>query len=194
LDAVLPSFIGVDFLMKTDADFSPMHHVRGKWYRYYVWNLPCRQALWEQKAWQVPYELDLKLLGDEFCSLLGTHDFRSFCASGSGAKTTVREIYDLAINQYGSLIVFDILGKGFLKHMIRIMMGTLIDVARGQLQLSLHDILAARDRRTAGYTAPSHGLSLMGMYLDDGVRSLTLAKDLALQARPWMECYGLDRA
>lgn len=191
LDAVLPSSIGVDLIQETAADFSPMHHVQGKWYRYYVWNHPCRQALWEQKAWQVPYELDLHLLQHEFYSLLGTHNFRSFCASGSGAKTTTREIFDLSINQYGSLMVFDILGKGFLKHMIRIMIGTLIDVARGQLARSLQAILAAEDRRMAGYTAPSYGLSLMGMYLEDGVRKLAQAKEIARQARPWMACYGL---
>ncbi len=95
---------------------------------------------------------------------VGTHDFASFCASGSAAESTVRTVYSCEILNEGDLITLRVSGSGFLYNMVRIMVGTLLLVGSGQLvPEDMARILEARDRTEAGPTAPAKGLTLIGI-------------------------------
>ena len=92
---------------------------------------------------------------------IGKHDFAAFMASGSNVEDTVRSIYYASLNTYNNIIVFEIYGDGFLYNMVRIIVGTLVDIGIGKI--SPHDIiniLKSRDRKSAGHTAPPEGLYL----------------------------------
>jgi tRNA pseudouridine38-40 synthase len=93
--------------------------------------------------------------------LLGEHDFRAFCAAGSEVESTVRRLYRLAVRERSGLIWIDVTANGFLQQMVRIIVGTLIEVARTRREPDeIAAILAGGDRRRAGPTAPPHGLFL----------------------------------
>ena len=96
---------------------------------------------------------------------LGEHDFKSFCASGTIAKTTIRTIYDLTINKQDDIITIEITGNGFLYNMVRIIAGTLIDIGHNKTQPeNIKDIILYKDRQKAGKTASACGLTLYKIY------------------------------
>ena len=98
---------------------------------------------------------------------VGTHDFGSFCADCSKMKDTVRTIYQFQIEMQGNDVRILVKGDGFLYNMVRILVGTLLDINEGRIKVSeLEEIMAARDRRLAGRTALPHGLYLHEVYYD----------------------------
>ena len=95
-------------------------------------------------------------------AFIGEHDFRGFCSSGNSSKTTVREIYDLTVEQDGDFITIKVIGNGFLYNMVRIIAGTLIYVGAGRIEPSdMVDIINSGDRTKAGKTAGPKGLTLV---------------------------------
>ena len=93
-------------------------------------------------------------------SLIGTYDFKGFMSSGSSVKDTVRTIYDISIKENENLIVLEVEGNGFLYNMVRIIVGTLIDIGRGRITKTMSEIILSQDRGECGHTAPAHGLFL----------------------------------
>ena len=93
-------------------------------------------------------------------SLLGTHDFKGFMSSGSSVKDTVRTIYDIDISKKDDFITFEISGNGFLYNMVRIIVGTLVDMGRGRINEPFLDIIQSKTRSRCGHTAPAQGLFL----------------------------------
>ncbi|MEE8360293.1 MAG: tRNA pseudouridine(38-40) synthase TruA, partial [Candidatus Omnitrophota bacterium] len=111
---------------------------------------------------QTIYKPDIKIMREEAKALLGRHDFASFQSANSPRKSTTRTIRKLYIKKKGKFIEFDIEGDGFLYNMVRIIVGTLIDIGRGYIERgSMKKILAKRNRKSAGVTAPAKGLCLM---------------------------------
>ena len=99
---------------------------------------------------------------------MGLHDFTSFCSVDSDASTKVREIYEVRVDIRDPLIDIWILGRGFLKQMVRIIVGTLVDIALGKIsKASIPQILEAKKRETAGQTAPPQGLTLVKILYDE---------------------------
>lgn len=100
--------------------------------------------------------------------LVGTHDFASFCADCANVSTTVRTIYSLDIENYGDTVIILVKGDGFLYNMIRIIVGTLIDISEGRISPDdIPEILSARDRLKAGRTAMAHGLYLNRVFYNE---------------------------
>lgn len=135
-----------------------------KTYEYRILNR--RIALPTQRlyAYFCYYPLDVEKMRQGAACLVGEHDFKSFCTAKSRKEDTVRTIYRLDIEQDGDCIVIRISGSGFLYNMVRIIAGTLIQVGKGACPpQEVEEILAARDRRRAGQTAPAAGLTLVGM-------------------------------
>ncbi len=92
---------------------------------------------------------------------VGTHDFSAFCSAGSTVQDTVRTITEASIARSGEMVAISVTGSGFLYNMVRIMVGTLLEVARGAiLPEEISGIIESRDRSRAGATAPPHGLYL----------------------------------
>jgi tRNA pseudouridine38-40 synthase len=158
----LPRDLAVTEAVIVSDDFDARHSPLWKRYRYTVDTGRTRDVFSTRIATHMPYTLDDQAMAESAAWLLGEHDFTSFCTTYAQQKKKVRTIYAIEI-QRGSdnLLHFDVVGRSFLHNMVRIMVGTLIEVGRGRLAVgALDHVLRARDRRQAGPTAPPHGLCL----------------------------------
>lgn len=147
---------------EVDENFHARYSARWKTYRYTIDTGPMPHVFWRRFAYHCPHPLDRKAMARATEYLLGEHDFRSFCASGSSAKNFVRTIAACRWKEEGQLLMLEITGNGFLYNMVRIIMGTLLEIGKGKLKPeAMGEIIAARDRKAAGPTAPAHGLCLL---------------------------------
>jgi tRNA pseudouridine38-40 synthase len=162
--------------------FDARVHAKSKTYRYAIWNGGPPSPFFRHLVWHVPAHLDLTGMAEATTALVGEHDFAAFQASGGDVVTTVRTVLaaeivevnihteepiaisplpDGAPHRDGRLLRFEITGSGFLRHMVRIVTGTLVDIGRGQMEVAeMGAIIQSRDRRQAGQTAPPQGLML----------------------------------
>ncbi len=182
LRGLLPETIGIRSIVETASDFHPIYHARGKAYRYRLWLGVTRNPMVAPYCWSIPYTLDSGLMAQASQDFIGTHDFTSFSAVDSTAKTKVRTIYEIKIFQKGPLVDIWVVGEGFLKQMIRTMVGTLVDIGRGAIPpTEIPKILDLKDRTCAGITAPAQGLSLVEIFYDDIAKIDTLRSQLATE-------------
>jgi len=163
LDAVLPADLAVRALERAPDGFHARRDARSKLYRYRLWTGATRAPLRERYALRVRPPLDLPAMREAAAALAGTHDFASFRAAGGSGRTSVRTLTRLAWQgEPGGELVLDVEGSGFLRHMVRNLVGTLLEVGRGRRRTdAIPALLAARDRRLAGPTAPARGLTLV---------------------------------
>ncbi len=154
---------------------------KSKTYRYAIWNGAIPSPFWRHVVWHVPQPLHLDRMARAATALVGEHDFAAFQGRGTDVKTTIRQVLDAGITEMnihtaqplalspltegadygGRLLRFEITGTGFLRHMVRTIVGTLVDIGRGQSEVEeMAAIVASADRRRAGHTAPPHGLML----------------------------------
>jgi tRNA pseudouridine38-40 synthase len=165
LNRHLPEDVAVRAARIVPAGFSPRHAAHGKRYRYRVLVDAVRDPTWRTRAWRVP-ELDavaVAAIAREAEAARGVHDFASFRSSHDQRATTIRTLTRVEVEreQDPRVVAVVVDGDAFLHKMVRILVGTMIDVGRGRLAAgALARALAARDRRTAGTTAPAHGLVL----------------------------------
>jgi tRNA pseudouridine38-40 synthase len=172
LNAVLPEDIRVMDIREVERDFHPRYLARSKRYGYLIANMRDVPVFVRKYTWWVKVPLDLDAMRSASACLVGRHDFSSFRGAGCGARSTVREIHDLVIEQSheapflfttfpGNYIRVSIEGDAFLRHMVRNITGTLVEVGRGRLSPErVRDILESGDRKSAGPTAPPGGLFL----------------------------------
>ncbi len=164
LNALLPTPVVVKEIQEVAPDFHARYSVRSKAYEYRVWNHPCRSPLIAGRAFHVPYPLSVAKMRRAANAFVGKHDFSSFTSVASMKKgsSCVRTIKCFQIKRKGDLILMYVEADGFLYHMIRNMAGTLLEVGRGKRRAEdIVLILKAKDRRLAGMTAPSEGLTLI---------------------------------
>jgi tRNA pseudouridine38-40 synthase len=163
LNGVLPRDVAVVAAERAPEAFDARRDARSKLYRYAVWNGPTRSPLRAERTLRVESRLDRAAMREAAGLLQGTHDFASFRAARSGARTSVRCLSRLdVVTPAPGELCFYVEGDGFLRHMVRILVGTLLEVGRGRRSpAELPAILAARDRRAAGPTAPPQGLTLV---------------------------------
>lgn len=160
LNAKLPKDISIIKACEVNEDFHSRYSAKGKTYKYLIYNSKFRNPILSDISYQVKYELDFDKMCLESKSILGTHDFKGFMSSGSSVKDTIRTIYDIDINKKDDLIVVEISGNGFLYNMVRIIVGTLIDIGRGRINESFLEIIESKTRSKCGHTAPAQGLFL----------------------------------
>ncbi|MGE5613257.1 MAG: tRNA pseudouridine(38-40) synthase TruA [Bacillota bacterium] len=180
LNTLLPEDIVVKSSQEVPPDFHSQFSAKGKKYIYLVYNSAFPPALLRRRAYHVYYPLNINAMREAAGHFLGTHNFSAFSASGGPRKTMVRTITEAEVDimepfgkfpvsscPEGMLIGFSVTGSGFLYNMVRIMAGTLVEVGFGKLKPGdIPEIIASRDRRKAGRTAPAHGLYLAGVYYD----------------------------
>lgn len=165
LNSLLPPDIAVREAEETHPDFNPRRDATGKHYRYTILNSSRRSPLNRMFVWRLGCGLDLAAMRRAACHFLGEKDFAAFRASNCAAKTTVRRIDSLDVSRNGDMIVIDVFGSGFLKNMVRIMVGTLVEVGRGAVAPEdIPGLIASGDRRKAGITAPPQGLCLVEVF------------------------------
>lgn len=170
LNGNLPHDIVITKIKDVPLDFNSRFSAKSKIYRYTILSRSHHSPLIRNTVYFCHYPLDISLMLKEVKCLLGKHDFKAFCASGSKVKDTVRTITGINITKKRTaqgagritLIVIDIEADGFLYNMVRNIIGTLIDIGRGRLPLdSLKKILKSKNRRLAGQIAPAKGLCLL---------------------------------
>ena len=157
----LPEDIGALSLSEVDSRFHARLSCREKTYVYFIWNSPAPNVFYRKYSYAWPDALDTAAMEQAAALLLGRHDFRSFCSVTKTKKSTVRELLDISITRQGSMLRIRFTGSGFLYNMVRILVGTLLEVGSGQRSPGdMSRILEARDRKAAGFTAPAQGLFL----------------------------------
>jgi tRNA pseudouridine38-40 synthase len=163
LNAVLPDDLAVVDLGLAPDDFDARRDARGKLYRYSIWNGATRSPLRRARSHAHAAPLDVPAMARAARELLGTHDFASFQAAGSSVKTSERTLHRVEVRgRAGGRIEVEVEGDGFLRHMVRTLVGTLLEVGSGRRAAeSLPGLLAARSRSAAGPTAPAQGLTLV---------------------------------
>ncbi len=162
LNALLPESICIKEAWLAPEDFHALASARRKTYIYRIWNHPVRSALWANRALWVPQPLDIQKLDRLAQACIGRKDFKSFQSQGTPVKSTVR-VMDVCrfMQRKGPLLEFRIRGNGFLKQMVRNLMGTLLHLERHQGGVAdLQAIFKAQDRQAAKTTAAAHGLYL----------------------------------
>lgn len=167
LNAVLPRDVAVYDVREVDDAFHPRYDARGKRYEYLIYNGRQRNPFFEGLAVHINRPLDETALDAAAKDFIGTHDFAAFCASGSSVESTVRTVSHAAVRREGELVIFSVEADGFLYNMVRIMAGTLLDIAAGKLVPdAIPSILQSCDRSKAGMTAPACGLYLHAVRYD----------------------------
>lgn len=177
LNSLLPSDIVVLTADKVAAGFDP-RRARSKTYCYRMWRSRLPSPFWRERALHVVQEMDLEACRVALEPLVGRHDFTAFRNSGSSAKTTVRTITRADLEERplpagwpvaGEFVSVWLSGDGFLYHMVRIIVGTLLEVGQGRLSpLVVRQALASGKRVALGPTAAAHGLWLESVVYDDG--------------------------
>jgi tRNA pseudouridine38-40 synthase len=167
INSVLPKDIAVMEAGEEALEFHARFDAKGKTYQYILHNDLLPDVFMRKYAWHVREKLEFAKLQDGAKYFIGKHDFAAFCAAGSSVKTTVRTIRELTVTPCGDKIVITVTADGFLYNMVRIIVGTLVEVGKGKIPVEeLETILAQRNRKLAGPTAPPHGLYLMRVYYD----------------------------
>lgn len=160
LNAVLPKDIVVYQAEIVPDAFHARYNAVSKLYTYTIDNAPHPRVLLRNVVYHVKYPLDLPAMVSSAGILVGTHDFSSFQARGSSVRNSVRSLTRLDVTASDNFITITAEADGFLYKMVRIIVGTLIEVGRGKRSRDLQPVLDARDRGGAGWTAPAHGLVL----------------------------------
>lgn len=158
----LPDAVRVLTAQPASEDFHPQFDSTGKAYRYRIWNGLVLLPFERRYVWHVPCDLDVDGMQRAAKMVEGKHDFAAFQATDSDTKTTTREVFTSEVRSQKYEVVYDVSGGGFLRHMVRTIAGTLVDIGRGRFPAErMEEILASRDRTKAGRTAPATGLFLV---------------------------------
>ncbi|MCR8745987.1 tRNA pseudouridine(38-40) synthase TruA [Romboutsia lituseburensis] len=160
LNAKLPKDISIIDCIEVDEEFHSRYSAKRKRYRYLIYNNSYRNPIYKDISYHVKYDLDFEKMCEEAKSLIGEHDFKGFMSSGSSVNDTIRTIYDITLQKQDNLIILEVEGNGFLYNMVRIIVGTLVDIGRGRIKESLKNIIDSKERGMCGHTAPAHGLFL----------------------------------
>jgi tRNA pseudouridine38-40 synthase len=162
MNSVLPPDIVVKELEEVADDFNALRDVKSKIYVYKICNQRLRPALGRNYFWHVRFPLDTTRMKKAAKLLIGTHDFSCFCATGTDVKDRVRTIVDVEIKTCDEgLMEIKVESHGFLKYMVRNIIGTLVEVGRGKRKPEeMKSIIESKDRTVAGVTAPACGLFL----------------------------------
>ncbi len=162
LNSLLPPDIVIKGIEEVEEFFHARKESKSKVYEYRILNRAFRSALHRGYAWHIPQKLDLNEMKEAAQELIGEHDFSSFRSVGSPTRTAVRRVIRAEWKRgREGLIRFEIEASGFLKQMVRAVVGTLVEVGKGKISPEeFRRILDLKDRKKAGPTAPAHGLFL----------------------------------
>lgn len=161
LNSLLPADISILLVEKVDSKFHARFDATHKEYRYVVHLADVRDPFKRFYAYEYFYPLDLTPIREASHYLIGCHDFTSFCSAKTEMENKVRELKEIEVSQVGSEVTFRFVGNGFLYNMVRILVGTLLQVGAGEIHPSkVKEILEKKDRIFAGRTAPPQGLYL----------------------------------
>jgi tRNA pseudouridine38-40 synthase len=162
LNSLLPPDIVIQKIEEVEEGFHARKHCKSKVYEYRILNRYPRSPFHHGYAWYIPQKLDFKEMGKATRWLVGEHDFSSFRSVGTPTRTAIRRVIRAEWKRGRSgLVRFEIEANGFLKQMVRAIVGTLAEVGKGKMSaMEFQKVLESKERKNAGPTAPAHGLFL----------------------------------
>ena len=161
LNSVLPDDIAVLDCKFVSDDFHARYSAKGKNYIYKIYNSVSPNPFESDRCWHISRTLNIEGMNRFASDLVGTHDFIGFSSSGRTVEDTVRTISECSVFKNGNIVEVSVTADGFLYNMVRIIVGTLIDVSDGKISPeSANEIIASKRRDKAGITAPAKGLFL----------------------------------
>lgn len=167
VNGLLPRDIAVVAADEVPDTFHARFSAIGKIYQYRILNSAVPNPLLRNYAWQVLRPLQVELMHEAMQVLVGEHDFSAFQASGSSAKHPVRTLYNIQCRRNDDEIEFQFHGNGFLYHMVRNIVGTVVDIGAGKMaEAEFRRVFAGRNRSAAGATAPPQGLYLRRIFYE----------------------------
>ena len=155
-----PQPIAVQKAELVEDDFHARFSAKKRWYEYKIINRRPPLTIDVNRAWCVYKNLDIEKMKSESASFLGKHDLNAFRSAHCQSKNSIKTIDSIAIKSKDEQIIFEVSAKSFLHSQVRIMIGTLIDIAKGNINKTILDIINSKKREVAGQTAPAHGLYL----------------------------------
>ncbi len=166
INRALPDDVVIQKVEVVTEAFHPIVHTTSKKYTYSLHNASLRDPFKNDFSWHVREKLDVEAMKKTATIFIGEHDFKSFCASGSNVKSTVRTIYNIEFECQGNEeLMINFHGNGFLYNMIRILVAVLVRVGQGKLSYErVHQIMAAQNRSLIPWTAPAQGLCLLEVF------------------------------
>lgn len=168
LNSMLPPDIAINTADIVRSDFHARFDTVGKEYRYFLLLSNKRDPFQRNYAYQFPFNLDYNAMKEASKYLLGTHDFTSFCSAKTEVEDRVRTLKEIEFFEEEGMLVFRFVGDGFLYNMVRILVGTLLEVGTGRRAAdALPELIEKKDRTLAGKTAPGHGLYLWKVFYED---------------------------
>ena len=165
LNNKLPNDIAVNFIKIVPSNFHARYSATKKEYIYKIWNSKIKNPFLDNLVWHYNRTINVQKMNMAGKILIGRHNFASFCCVKSTVTNKVRTLYKLKVKKVGELIIFQIVGDGFLHKMVRIMVGTLISVSEELIKISdIKKILDSKNRKLAGRTVPACGLYLNDVF------------------------------
>ncbi len=164
MNCMLPPDIAVTHAEEVPAGFNPRYDAKGKKYRYTILCSAQRSPLARFYVWHLREKLDLELMRRGAAFFVGEHDFAAFRTSGCAAKTTIRRIDSVTITAQNGFLHIDVCGSGFMRNMVRIMVGTLVGIGRGKMAPEQVRRCLTSPETAAGPTAPANGLCLLEVF------------------------------
>ncbi len=168
INSLLPSDVKLQRLFKVSDDFHAQYSAKRKTYVYRSYINESASPLKDRFYARILPPVDVEKMIRASKVLIGKHDFKAFCSTGSSINSTEREIYECNVEQKGDEVIFEITGNGFLYNMVRIIVGTLYFIGKGKLpESAIAEMLATGNRRAGGKTYPACGLTLKKVeYMD----------------------------
>ncbi|MDD2627616.1 MAG: tRNA pseudouridine(38-40) synthase TruA [Clostridia bacterium] len=164
VNSVIEKDITILSVEDVEIDFHSRKSAKEKHYRYVVNNSKIHSALNQNREMLFKHDLDIEIMNVAKDNLIGKHNFAAFRAVGSSVCNTERTIYELKINKLGNRIIFDIVGSGFMYNMVRIIVGTLLDIGSGKLEAStIKNMIETGKRALGGQTVPPDGLYMVSV-------------------------------
>ena len=162
LNSLLPADVAIKEVEEVGEDFSARKSAKSKVYEYRILNGPIRSVFNREYTWHIPQRLNLREMKKATQILIGEHDYSSFRSVGTPTETAIRRVFRAEWRKgRNEVLRFEIEANGFLKQMVRAIVGTLVEVGKGKISVKgVREILESKDRKKAGPTAPAHGLFL----------------------------------
>ena len=168
LNRHLPKDIRILEIKNVPLAFNARKHALFKTYRYFFKFSPVPDVFLQRYMWFTHHDFEIKRMQDSIAFLKGEHDFKAFQTHGDNHRSTTRTIYNIQINSHEDHFILDITGNGFLRHMVRTLMGTVYEIGSYRKDPShMRDVLESKSRRKAGITAPAQGLFLWDVEYDN---------------------------
>lgn len=168
-NARLPASISLQWAHPVPAGFHARFSARGRRYRYLIANQPMRPAIQATGLAWWRYALDARCMHGAAQRFVGTHDFSSLRAAACQAKSAIKTVHAISVTRQGRYVILDVHANAFLHHMVRNIAGLLLPIGQGRRDAGwIDEVMAARDRRASGITAPAGGLYLVGVDYDPG--------------------------